>query len=378
MPRERRGSWRMMRIARIDIYLHWSWLGILGLLVLGFRAQLAIGYPELAPTRLWAYAAIGSVVFLASVLLHELAHALMAQARGIDVEGITLYLFGGATEADASSGQARDELVIAAVGPLASVGLAAVLWLVALAVGPDESALGGLIAYLAVVNLVLAAFNMTPGLPLDGGRVFRSLVWSATGDFRKATRWAASAGVAVGYFLIGIGLVTFWQGGIGGIWFAAIGWLISQSARAAVQQEDLRLTFAGLTAADVMTPGVVTIPAHSSVAEAVGTQFASANYTTFPVVDGISVIGTLSLRTIRALSQDQRASLSAGQAAVPVDPDMVVGLDTSMTSVLEALTRSQQGGRVLVFDGQALVGIISTSDVVRRNALAALLDGVRE
>ncbi|MCP4222129.1 MAG: hypothetical protein GY773_02145, partial [Actinomycetia bacterium] len=191
MSRERRGSWRLMRIARVDIYLHWSWLGIIGLLILGFQAQLATAYPDLAPGRLWAYATAGSIVFLTSVLLHELAHALMAQARGIEVEGITLYLFGGATEADASSGKARDELVIAIVGPLTSVGIAAVLWLIALAIGPNENALGAMVAYLAVVNLILAAFNMTPGLPLDGGRVFRSLAWSATGDFRKATRWAA-------------------------------------------------------------------------------------------------------------------------------------------------------------------------------------------
>ncbi|MCP5028143.1 MAG: hypothetical protein GY929_17845 [Actinomycetia bacterium] len=105
MSRERRGSWRVMRIAQIDVYLHWSWAGIIGLLLLGFRAQLGATYSELAPARLWGYAAAGSVVFLASVLLHELPHALMAQARGIDVEGITLYLFGGATEADAVARQ---------------------------------------------------------------------------------------------------------------------------------------------------------------------------------------------------------------------------------------------------------------------------------
>jgi Zn-dependent protease/CBS domain-containing protein len=371
MGADRRGSVRLIRIAGIDVYLHWSWLGIVALLLLGFRGQLDATYPELGSGGAWALAALGTALFLGSVLVHELAHALMALARGIDVDGITLYLFGGATEADASSRTALDEFVIAIVGPLTSLGLAGLLAVAALSLNSEAAA--GLVGYLAAINLILAVFNMTPGLPLDGGRVFRSIVWWVTGDFRKATRWAATAGVMIGYAMIGIGLLSVSQGGIGGLWLAAIGWMISQAAMATSQQEQIRQTFAGLTAADVMTDRVVTVPADTTVADVVRSHFTGGQHSGYPVVDGERVVGMLGVADIRVLSRDRRAVVTAGDAAVPVDPDLVVEPAEPMTAVIAALGSSGSGRRVLVLDDGRLVGILSPGDIIRRNAFSSLL-----
>lgn len=374
MSNDRRGSLRLIRLAGIDVYLHWSWFGIVALLLLGFRGQLAERYPDLGAAGAWVLAAFGSAVFLGSVVVHEFAHALVAKARGITVEGITLYLFGGATEADASSRTAVDEFVVAIVGPLTSLGLAAALWAATAAIPSDAEALGGVVGYLALINLVLALFNMTPGLPLDGGRVFRSLVWYVTGDFAKATRWATSAGVMVGYFMIGVGLLSLWQGALAGIWIAAIGWMISQGARATDRQEEIRRTFTGLVAADLMTTGVVTIPAGATLADVIQSHFVDGNHAAFPVVDEVGIVGMLGLPEVRMIERELWPTSLAGGAASPIDSTLIVEPEKPMADVIALLEGSRQGSRVLVSDGGHLRGIVSPGDIVRRMALAALLD----
>lgn len=377
MTTDRRGSLRLLRIAGIELFVHWSWLIIALLLTLGFQVQLTESNPGLGDIGAWGLALLGSAVFFASVLTHELAHALMSRRRGIEVKGITLFLFGGATEADASSRSARDELIIAIVGPLTSVGLAALLAVLAQSIGPERSAVSGLLGYLALVNLLLALFNMTPGLPLDGGRVFRAIVWAITDDFQKATRWAASGGVATGYALIGIGIVVVWTGSLGGFWYAAIGWVIAQSARSMAAREQIRETFERLRASDVMTPGVVTIPATATVADAVATYFALQNHTAFPVVDDQRFVGMITLAAAKDLSEAERASTTAGQLARPPQPELICGPTTPMLDVIDALAVSPGSGRAIVMDDDELVGIISPSDVIRRRSLDGLLAEVR-
>jgi Zn-dependent protease/CBS domain-containing protein len=364
----------LARLAGVDVRLHWSWAFVFFLVLLGFWGQIESAHPDLGPASVIGLAAGGTVVFFGSVLLHELAHALMARRRGIEVQGITLYVFGGATEADASSRDPGDELVIAAVGPLTSLGLAGALGLAAWLVRPAGEAGSDLLGYLGFINLMLAGFNMVPGLPLDGGRVFRAIAWSATGDFDKATRWATSAGVFVGYFLIGIGLLTTWQGSIGGLWLVGIGWMISQSARANEQQEHLRSTFGQLTAAEVMTTPVVTIAAPVSVAEAVQDFFAHRDQTVFPVLDGAEPIGLLTTAGIRQVPPDQAGRVTVDRVARAHQPAMVAEPSTPMLEVIEALAGQPDGkARVLVMEGGRLVGIISPADIVRRDALRDLL-----
>ena len=370
---DRTGSVRLARFGPVEVFIHWSWLIIATLLTLGFWGQLTETNDDLAEGRAWLLAVVGSVVFFASVLVHELAHAFMAIARGIEVRGITLYLFGGATEADASSRTAADELIIAVVGPLTSLGIAALLGAAWAVLDPTDPALGGLLGYLAVVNVILALFNLVPGLPLDGGRVLRATVWAVTGDFAKATRWAASGGVAIGYLLIGAGLVELWTGNVGGLWFAAIGWMISAAARRTEQQERLRDAFAGQTAADVMTTPVLSVPADEPLATTVRERFARFSPTVFPVVDGERIVGTIGVASVQGMVADEVGALTSGQVARPTDPALLVEPTRPMHEIVALLAGSREGTRVIVVEDGRPVGIISPRDVVRRSALAGLL-----
>lgn len=371
---EQRGTFTLVDLYGVTVRIHWSWLLIVGLLTLGFWGQLTTEHAGLSSGSGLALSVFGSAVFFGSVLVHELAHAFVARARGIEVKGITLYLFGGATEADASSRSAIDEFIVAIVGPLTSAAVGIVLLGGAELMGPGQEPLADLVGYLGVVNLILAVFNMTPGLPLDGGRVFRSIVWGITGDFRRATRWAAGAGVFVGYSLIGFGMLSLWQGWLGGLWLAAIGWMISQSARRTEQQEELREVFKDLVAGDVMTSPVVTIPAECRVADTVRHYFAREDQTVFPVTESDGIVGMLSFSAVRNLDSRQRATTTAGRLAQDMKPALVAASTTPMQEVIEALASYGPKGRVLVVDDGLLQGIIAPSDIIRRSSLADLLD----
>lgn len=364
------GALRMGRLGGIQILVHWSWIIIAGLLTASFWAQLTDEFTDLTDGEAVVLAAVGSLIFFGSILLHELAHAFTAMARGIEVKGITLYLFGGATEVDASSRSASDELVIALAGPMTSLLIAAGLGLTGLLFGDP---IGGMLSYLALLNLLLAVFNMAPGLPLDGGRVFRAIVWGVTGDYVKATRWATSAGVAVGYLLIWVGLVSVWAGALAGLWLAAIGWMISQSARATGEQERLRATFTDVVASEVMTTPVVSIPPDCTIPVALTTYFRQASRTAYPVSDADGIVGLVDLRAVTRLRPEQIADATVGDIAEPLDPNLICEPTTPMSEVIALLSRSAAGGRVLVVDQGALVGIISAADIVRRSALVDLL-----
>lgn len=368
------GRVRIATIGGFSIHVHYSWLLIATLIFLGFWGQLQVTHETLGSPQVAALATFGTFVFFGSVLIHELAHALIARRRGIEVGGITLFLFGGVTEANAASRSAGDEFVIAIAGPLTSLLLAVVLAIAAAPFGTASEPLPDLLFYLATINVLLALFNMAPGLPLDGGRVFRSIVWGVTGDFDKATRWATSAGVAIGYGLIGGGLFAVWQGAITGLWLSAIGWMIAQSARQSQTQDGLRSSFEGVLARDVMSSPVVTIPGEATVATAVRDYFATHDLTAFPVVDGDRIWGLLTVAAVRAVPAGEVWKSTAAHVVFGGPPTTVVEPTAPMLDVLDAMANNLDGkARVLVVDDGRLVGIISPSDIVRRQAMAELL-----
>src|SRR6266511_1646564 len=223
-------SWRVGRIAGIEIRIDSSWAVIALLVTYSMYLRLSLVYPDTPTGEAVGVAVLGAVLFFGSVLVHELAHALVSQARGIRVQDITLFLFGGATRARVESRGPRDEFLIALVGPLTS-GLLAGLFGIVAGLGSDllTRPLAGTFGYLAWTNLLLAAFNLVPGFPLDGGRLLRSAIWKATGSFRRATRIASVAGQGVGWLLVSGGVAWLLAGDLaGGIWFAFIGWFLVQ------------------------------------------------------------------------------------------------------------------------------------------------------
>src|SRR5262245_4816527 len=268
-------SWRVGRIAGIEVRVDSSWVVIALLSSYSMYLQASSLYPELSGAGAGALAIPATVLFFGSVLVHELAHALVSQARGIRVQDITLFLFGGATRARVESRGPRDEFLIALVGPLTS-GLLAVGFGIVAGFGGDflSRPLVGTLGYLAWTNLVLAAFNLVPGFPLDGGRLLRSAIWKATGSLARATRVASAAGQGVGWLLVAAGVAWLLAGDLaGGIWFAFIGWFLVQAARSSYQELQLQQLLRGVEAEDVMAGDLRRIPPELSLQDAVDDYF---------------------------------------------------------------------------------------------------------
>jgi Zn-dependent protease/predicted transcriptional regulator len=359
-------SWRVARIAGIEVRIDSSWAVIALLITYSMYLRVTLVYPDTPTGEAVALGILGAVLFFGSVLVHELAHALVSQARGIRVQDITLFLFGGATRARVESRGPTDEFLIAVVGPLTSGALAVLFGIIA-GVGRDvlPTPLAGTFGYLAWVNLLLAVFNLVPGFPLDGGRVLRSAIWRATGSFARATRIASMSGQAVGWLLVALGVVSLLAGNLaGGIWFAFIGWFLVQAARASYQELQLRHMLRGVEAEDVMARDLLRIPSELSLQDAVDDYFMRYDHGAFPVEEQGRTIGLLTLRGVRRVPRDQWSSQRARDLMVPLGDQVVVAPHDRMDDVLSKLQDSE-AGRVLVVQDGEVVGIITPSDLTR-------------
>jgi Zn-dependent protease/CBS domain-containing protein len=328
--------------------------------------RLSVLYPELEGGGAVGLAVLSAVLFFGSVLVHELAHALVSQARGIRVQDITLFLFGGATRAKVDSRGPGDEFLIALVGPLTS-GLLAGLFGIVAGLGSDllTRPLAGTLVYLAWTNLLLAAFNLVPGFPLDGGRLLRSAIWKTTGSLGRATRIASAAGQGVGWLLVAAGVAWLLAGDLaGGIWFAFIGWFLVQAARSSYQDLQLQQLLRGVEAEDVMAADLRRIPPELSLQDAVDDYFMRYDHGAFPVEELGRTIGLLTLRGVRRVPREQWPTRRVRDHMVPLSDQVVVAPDARMDGVLGKL-QDGEANRVLVVQNGEVVGIITPSDLTR-------------
>jgi Zn-dependent protease/predicted transcriptional regulator len=359
-------SWRVARIAGIEVRVDSSWVVIALLITYSMYLRNSVLYPELSGGAAVGLGIGATVLFFGSVLVHEFAHALVSEARGIRVQDITLFLFGGATRARVDSRGPGDEFLIALVGPLTS-GLLAALFGIAASLGRDllSAPLAGTLGYLAWTNLVLAAFNLVPGFPLDGGRLLRAAIWKATGSLGRATRIASLAGQAVGWLLVAAGVASLLAGDLaGGIWFAFIGWFLVQAARSSYQELQLQQLLRGVEAEDVMAANLVRIPPELSLQDAVDDYFMRYDHSGFPVEEQGRTIGLLTLRGVRRVPREQWPTRRVRDHMVPLNEQVVVAPDARMDGVVGKLQDSE-AGRVLVAQDGEVVGIITSSDLTR-------------
>jgi len=359
-------SWRVGRIAGIEVRIDSSWAVIALLVTYSMYLRASLVYGDLSTGGAVGLAILAAVLFFGSVLVHELAHALVSQARGIRVQDITLFLFGGATRARVESRGPGDEFLIAVVGPLTSAILAALFGVVA-GFGRDvlPGPLVGTLGYLGWTNLLLAGFNLVPGFPLDGGRLLRSAIWKATGSLRRATRVASLAGQAVGWLLVAAGVASLLAGSLaGGIWFAFIGWFLVQAARASYQELQLRDMLRGVEAEDVMAGDLLRVPPDLSLQDAVDDYFMRYDHGAFPVDEQGRTIGLLTLRGVRRVPREQWPTRRVRDLMVPLGDQVVVAPDARMDQVMGKL-EDGEAGRVLVVQDGEVVGIIAPSDLTR-------------
>jgi Zn-dependent protease/predicted transcriptional regulator len=359
-------SWRVARVAGIEVRVDSSWVVVALLITYSMYLRASILYPELSGGGAVVLGIGATVLFFGSVLVHELAHALVAQARGIRVQDITLFLFGGATRAKVESRGPGAEFVIALVGPATS-GLLAGLFGIVAGLGREllSAPLAGTLGYLAWTNLLLAGFNLVPGFPLDGGRLLRSAIWKATGSLARATRVASVAGQGVGWLLVAAGVAWLLAGDLaGGIWFAFIGWFLVQAARSSYQDLQLQQLLGGVEAEDVMAADLVRIPPELSLQDAVDDYFMRYDHGAFPVEEQGPTIGLLTLRGVRRVPREQWPTHRVRDHMVPLSDQVVVAPDARLDGVVGKLQDGETGRVVVAQDGE-VVGIITPSDLTR-------------
>jgi Zn-dependent protease len=358
------GSFRLGTLAGIEIRIHYTWLFAFFLIAW----SLALGYfpstnPSLGAGTDWVLGIAAALLLFGSVLVHELGHSLVAGARGIRVDNITLFIFGGVSSIAKEASTARDEFLIAVVGPLISLILAGLFWLIGQLV-PPASAVGALANYLALANLLLGVFNIVPGFPLDGGRVLRSIVWAATGDLTRATRTASYVGQAVAFLLIAWGVVQVFAGDLfGGLWIAFIGWFLNSGAEASRQQVTVQSALDGVPVTSVMTSPPEAAPPGLSVRDFVLEYALRRGQRALPIVEDGRLIGIVSITDAKHLEQEVWATTPVGEVMTRM-PLKTLTPDADLAAALQMMVENGVHQLPIVQDG-ALVGMLSRSDVMR-------------
>lgn len=371
------GTIRLVRLLGFDILIHWSWLIIATL----FTWSLATGYlpgvyPEWSAERRWIAAAITSVLFFTSVLVHELSHSIVARARGLEVSSITLFLFGGASSLGGEPRSAREEFWIAVVGPLTSFaigGVFAVIWLLSRDGG--STVVAAITGYLAYINVAVGIFNLLPGFPLDGGRVLRSAVWGAKGNMLQATRVAANAGRVVAAILIGIGILTVFTGGLGGLWLAVIGWFLWNAAENSYQQLLLQNSLQGLTAGMLAGPATMRVPPDLTLRQFAEDYLLAHNQRAFFVgVEGGDALGLITLSDLHNHPRDQWDRISVFRAMTPRERLITVSPRTPAVDALQ-LMAEHNVNQLPVVNGRDIEGLLTRAALIRAIQFRAEVGG---
>jgi Zn-dependent protease len=367
-------SFRVARIAGIDIAVHPSWL-VIFLLV---TWSLAVAYfptalPSESDVTHWILGVIASLLLFTSVLLHELSHSIVARRQGLEVHSITLFLFGGVSNLASESPRPAVEFAVSIVGPLSSFAIAAVAFVAASAV-PSGSAAQAVLGYVAVINLLLGGFNLVPGFPLDGGRVLRSIVWQATGSLRRATEIAGSIGVLVSYGFFVWGFLRVLNGDLlGGLWIAAIGWFLQSGATASIQQVRMDEALRGTRVGDIVRRDERAVSPDLDVARLIEEVLLPLNRRSMPVVVDGRVVGIVTLSDVKDVPVDQRAATRVGEVMGGRDGVSVVGPSDTLASALETLARHEYEQAPVVEDGR-LVGVLGRADIMRQFQLREALE----
>ncbi len=352
------------RVAGVEIGLNWTWILIFGLIVWSLAG---VQFPAAAPGRGWlVYAVMGVVaalVFFASLLAHELGHALQARREGVRTEGITLWLLGGVAKLAGEFPSAGAEFRIAIAGPLVSLALGLTFALAAFA-WPSPGAVPSMFAWLGYINLALLVFNLLPALPLDGGRVFRAALWSHTRNLTTATHTAARVGVVIAAALIGCGILVTLRVGLGGLWLVLIGWFVLEAGRSEEQRVMTHDALAGVTVGMLMTRQVVTVDARSTLADVAEMLNGTARHTAYPVVDGETIRGLLPLHVLAQAPPGDWALRRVDECLVPLDEIPCFSATMPAAEAAEEIVE-RASGRALIFDAGGLVGILCLSDIAR-------------
>lgn len=360
-------GFRIGRTIGIPIYIDFSWIVIFSLITYWIEQQFHQDHPQWTTGQLWGLASFTSLFFFGSVLFHELAHSVVAQHYKLKVISITLFIFGGLARISREPSTASQEFNIAIAGPIASFFLAGAFLLAALFF-PHNPMIVSSADYLWPTNLGLAVFNLLPGFPLDGGRMFRAIVWGITKDYSKATRVAGGSGKLIAYALILVGLVSVFTGNWRGMWAGLIGWFLLNAAHASVQQVTIRETLVGLTAADVMSNEVPTIPGNMSLDE-YSREVLRTGRRVHIVTSDDRLAGLMNVAALNTVPRDEWNMNSVQAAMVPREKILWASPEEPLQRLLERLIAADVNQMPVVQHGEDgaanIVGMVTRDAILR-------------
>jgi Zn-dependent protease/CBS domain-containing protein len=348
----------------VEVRINWSLIVVFALIVWSLADGVFPSQnPGLSNGDYLGMAIVAALLFVASILLHELGHSWVARREGIEVDSITLWLFGGVSQFKGRFTSAGAEFRTAIAGPLVSIGLGVVFVVIAVAHLPN--AVDGVAAWLGYINLILAVFNLLPASPLDGGRVLHAALWRARGDFAWATRVASEIGQAFGYLFIALGLAMFiFQGSFSGAWLAFIGWFLLQGARSEARYVATEQALEGLRVRDLMVRDPVTVDADSTIGRFMDEVASSHRFTTYPVLEGARPIGLLAFASVAAVPRSDWDTRRVRDTMISLDRVPRLTEDEKALDALEELSTSS-ANRGLVVDNGHLAGLLSITDLAR-------------
>lgn len=365
-----RPSIRLFRVFGIDIGIHYSWFIIALLIVFSLSGYFHMVNPEWSVGLTWVLALATAIFFFASILVHEMAHAAVANVRGMPVKSITLFALGGVANVDKEAVDAKSEFAVAIAGPLTSVAIglfflavARIGWRPDLAASP--SPVRESFVWLGYINMLLAAFNMIPGYPLDGGRILRSIIWSVNRNLARATQITAGVGraVAIGFIVFGV-FSFFYSGAFGGLWLAFIGWFLSDAA--AASQASLRVSdaLAHVQVGNVMSSNFPIVDGNLNLRTFAEEHLLKSGQPYYVVSQNGLQTGLITVNELKRIDRARWPFTTIADAAILLDALPAVTPETQLTEALEFMMRNNVNQLPVLSDG-SLVGVISRSQVVQ-------------
>jgi Zn-dependent protease/CBS domain-containing protein len=379
-------GFRIGQVFGIDIRIDWSWLFIFALITWNLGTAFGASHADWRTTLRWGVAVAAALLFFASVLAHEIAHSLVARARGIPVRSITLHLFGGVSNIQREPDSPQGEFVMAILGPITSLIIGgALLWIVSLRIGlagngvlginemlSQMSPLMTILSWLGSVNVTLGLFNLIPGFPLDGGRVLRSILWAVTDNLRRATRWASWAGQGIAWLMIVAGIamtfgvqVPILGTGFGnGLWFSFIGWFLHTASAQSYQRVVIQDILEGVPVAQMMRATPPMCSPDCTVSNLVHEHIMRSDDQSFPVVDDGRLIGLVTLDDVRQVPRAEWDTTPVRQMMTPFDQLVTVTPQEDAADALDKLTQRDVRQLPVVRNG-SLAGLLRRRDIVK-------------
>jgi Zn-dependent protease/CBS domain-containing protein len=357
---------KLFKLLGFEVRLDLSWIFIAILVVWSLsEGYFPYFYQDLSTQTYWIMGVVGAMGLFVSIIVHEFAHSLVAQQFGMPMKGITLFIFGGVAEMGDEATSPKGEFLMAIVGPITSIVLAALFyWGARLGQNLWSTPIFGVLEYLGFINAILAGFNLLPAFPLDGGRVLRSILWAVKKNLKWATRIASYIGVGFGLLLVVLGIFSFFRGNyVGGMWWVLIGMFLQGAARMSYQQILTRQALQGEPISRFMRRDPQTVPSSVSVQELVENYIYRHHYKMFPVTDDGKLLGYVTTKQVQEIPRDEWDRHTVGEIYLPSSAENTISPDSDAAQALNKM-KDIGTSRLLVIEGDRLRGVLSLKDLM--------------